>query len=60
MDIVQANRLPSTSGAEMVVLVALLAVVAVVAWQLYRRFSGHAESNVKGLHFTQHPHDPPE
>ncbi|HEV7590495.1 MAG TPA: hypothetical protein VGO40_20460 [Longimicrobium sp.] len=50
----------SISGLEMVVLAALLVVVAVVAWQMYQRMSGRAVSDVKGLHFTRRPHDPPE
>ena len=49
-----------TSGVEMVVLLAFVAVALVVAWQLYRRYTGHAVSDVQGLHFTQRPHDPPE
>jgi hypothetical protein len=48
------------SGVEIVVLVALLLVVAVVAWQMYRRMSGRGVSDVNGLHFTRRPHTPPE
>jgi len=59
MNFVQAD-LARNSTTETVVLLALAAVVAVVAWQLFRRYSGHAASDVKGLHFSQHPHDPPE
>ena len=54
------DRDPSANGVEMVVLLVLLAVAVVVAWQLYRRYTGHAVSDVQGLHFTQRPHDPPE
>lgn len=49
-----------TSGAEMLVLLVLLAVVVVVAWQLYRRYTGHQVSDVNALHFTKRPHTPPE
>ena len=59
MNFVQVD-IARTSTTETVVLVALVAVAAVVAWQLFRRYSGHATSDVKGLHFSQHPHDPPE
>ncbi|HVG45952.1 MAG TPA: hypothetical protein VM890_14520 [Longimicrobium sp.] len=48
------------SGLEMVVLAALLLVCAVVAWQLYLRFSGRGVSDVQGLRFTRRPHTPPE
>ena len=48
------------SGVEIVVLVALLLVVAVVAWQMYQRMSGRGVSDVNGLHFTRRPHTPPE
>jgi len=48
------------NGVEIAVLAALLLVCAVVAWQLYDRFSGRAVSDVEGLHFTRRPHDPPE
>ncbi|MFL5384450.1 MAG: hypothetical protein ACJ8GN_18160 [Longimicrobiaceae bacterium] len=60
MDFVKVWNEGGTSGAEMLVLLALVAVVAVVAWKLFRRYSGHATSDVKGLHFSEHPHDPPE
>ena len=52
--------LARNSAVETVVLVVLLAVVVIVAWQMFRRYTGHAASDVKGLHFTKHPHDPPE
>jgi len=48
------------SGLEMVVLAALLLVCAVVAWQLYQRFSGREVSDVNGLRFTQRHPPPPE
>ena len=48
------------SGVEIAVLAALLLVCAVVAWQLYQRFSGRHVSDVNSLHFTPHEHTPPE
>jgi len=47
------------SGLEMVVLAALLLVAAVVAWQLFQRFSGREVSDVNALRFTRRPTDPP-
>ena len=55
-----AKDTTSVSGLEMVVLAALLLVVAVVAWQLYQRFSGRHVSDVDSLHFTPRDHTPPE
>ena len=48
------------SGVEIAVLAALMLVCAVVAWQLYDRFSGRGVSDVQGLRFTRRSHDPPE
>ena len=48
------------SGLEMVVLAALLLVAAVVAWQLFQRFSGREVSDVNGLRFTDRRPPPPE
>ena len=48
------------SGLEMVVLAALLLVAAVVAWQLFQRFSGREVSDVNGLRFTPRHPTPPE
>jgi hypothetical protein len=59
MNYVKVDGGGGVSGFEMVVLAVLLVVGAVVAWQLYQRFSGREVSDVDGLHFTRRPPPPP-